>query len=388
MRFFRRIFHFSMMALPLCSLGQTKIFVSVIGAPNQYIYLKNGSKKLDSVAIVEGHQRLKFTPFITNKMTGEKLQIKLEKSTFLDLIVKNGDSISIEIDYNKCKTLGLMSKNAIIHNSPWSVEENAHQVRANEFGKLRTDIQQKIAKLLTIDSLTLKTILLKKEYDSLITQEFNYLNHKILSTDCALCAKTYAISAQVTYEMSKPYFINTANYLGLIKQSINLKYPSLMYIFERNTHLSNSNTSVISKAPFKLGERLPKVRVYNERYDAPINMNTDSSKYALIEFWASWCKPCIASVPLLKKIREKYQPNLKIISISLDKKEDIDKWLDTIEKYQLHQWKHYLLFENGIITHDLHHIPYNIIIDPKGNVVNLDVHGDQLEAFLSDLFKK
>ncbi len=54
----------------------------------------------------------------------------------------------------------------------------------------------------------------------------------------------------------------------------------------------------------------------------------------VIDFWASWCRPCIASIPELKEIVRKYEGrNVKVISVSED--QDDGPWLNAVTKYSM-----------------------------------------------------
>lgn len=62
-------------------------------------------------------------------------------------------------------------------------------------------------------------------------------------------------------------------------------------------------------------------------------ISTDEFKgsYIVIDFWATWCAPCIEEAPIFKRLAEKYkEANVKFISISLD--EDFDSWKTFITK--------------------------------------------------------
>jgi thiol-disulfide isomerase/thioredoxin len=60
----------------------------------------------------------------------------------------------------------------------------------------------------------------------------------------------------------------------------------------------------------------------------------------VIDFWASWCGPCIQSVPYMKELHDKYSAKgVRFISVSWDKKES--QWRLALDKLQM-PWQHLL----------------------------------------------
>ena len=57
------------------------------------------------------------------------------------------------------------------------------------------------------------------------------------------------------------------------------------------------------------------------------NQIIKSEKPVLVDFFATWCGPCKAEIPSLKKMEEKYhEANIVFVSISVDTKKDYEKW--------------------------------------------------------------
>lgn len=99
-------------------------------------------------------------------------------------------------------------------------------------------------------------------------------------------------------------------------------------------------------------------------------------KYVYIDLWATWCGPCRAEIPFLKKVEEKYHgKNIEFVSISIDKVEDNEKWkkfvtdknLGGVQLFADKAWESEFVMKYGVTG-----IPRFILIDPKGNIVSAD----------------
>ena len=97
-----------------------------------------------------------------------------------------------------------------------------------------------------------------------------------------------------------------------------------------------------------------------------------NNKYVLVDFWASWCGICIASMPEIKKLTEEYKSKFEVIAVSIDTK--VDAWRKAMEKHP-EPWPQYLTTKKGY--QDLFEkyqvgigVPYYIILTPDGKVLN------------------
>lgn len=97
-------------------------------------------------------------------------------------------------------------------------------------------------------------------------------------------------------------------------------------------------------------------------------------KITYIDLWASWCMPCRAEMPYLQVIVEEYAAKgLQVISLSLDKAEDWNKWISTMEKYEM-SWTNWILpdgFDSDFARElTIHGIPRYLLIDAESRIAN------------------
>lgn len=109
-----------------------------------------------------------------------------------------------------------------------------------------------------------------------------------------------------------------------------------------------------------------------------------NSKFTIIEFWASWCAPCIAEVPRLNKLYGKYKnKGLEIISISLD--DNINNWQRAIKRVDA-PWIHLsdLKGKPSALSeaYCVDVIPRSLLLDENGSIIGVNMSGQILELVL------
>lgn len=112
-------------------------------------------------------------------------------------------------------------------------------------------------------------------------------------------------------------------------------------------------------------------------------------KYTIIDFWASWCRPCRIENPNVVKVYNQYHDKgLNIISVSLDKAGQKDKWLQAIQDDKM-DWYHVsnLQFWQDPIAqqYSVRSIPATFLLDENGIIIDKNLRGAALEAKIATL---
>ncbi len=120
-----------------------------------------------------------------------------------------------------------------------------------------------------------------------------------------------------------------------------------------------------------------------------VSLSQFKGKYVLIDFWASWCRPCRLQNPSIVEAYNKFKKNnFAILGVSLDKEKD--KWLQAIRADHL-TWTNVsdLKFWNNdaAMLYNIHEIPQNILVDPDGKIIAKRLDGGQLNQKLQEIFK-
>ena len=113
-------------------------------------------------------------------------------------------------------------------------------------------------------------------------------------------------------------------------------------------------------------------------------------KVTLVDFWASWCKPCRVENPNIVEVYNKYHDQgFNIVQVSLDRPGQKERWLEAIEEDNLGDWQHVsnLMFWQDPIAaeYGVRAIPAAFLLDEQGNIVAKNLRGEELGEKVGEL---
>lgn len=122
-----------------------------------------------------------------------------------------------------------------------------------------------------------------------------------------------------------------------------------------------------------------------------VKLSDFRGQYVLVDFWASWCKPCRAENPNLLKAYNKYKgKNFTILGVSLDDEKGRRAWLGAVKQDSL-PWTQVSELKGfrakSAVLYGVSAIPTNFLVDPNGKIIGRNLRGEDLAEKLSALIK-
>ncbi|WP_219006762.1 TlpA family protein disulfide reductase [Aquimarina litoralis] len=108
---------------------------------------------------------------------------------------------------------------------------------------------------------------------------------------------------------------------------------------------------------------------------SPFKLSDLQGTYVLLDFWGSWCPPCIKESPELVALHKKHSNQLTIVTVALEK--NLKTWKKVADKYG-YTWKHQIVNQNRFVLlsdiarkYGVSEIPTKFLISPDGTLLGM-----------------
>jgi Thiol-disulfide isomerase and thioredoxins len=157
--------------------------------------------------------------------------------------------------------------------------------------------------------------------------------------------------------------------------------------FADSKRVQTLRQGLINKEETSVGHKFKDFEITYDGKTSRLSDYVGRGKYTLVDFWASWCGPCIRETRVIKELYEEYGPKgLDVLGVAVW--DEPANTLRAIEQHEL-PWPQILNGQN--IPTDLYGIagiPCIILFDPEGNIISRDKQDDELRADVAAAMSK
>ena len=140
------------------------------------------------------------------------------------------------------------------------------------------------------------------------------------------------------------------------------------------------------------GKPSPVFNNYENAKGGTTSLSDLKGKFVYVDVWATWCRPCIGEIPVLKELQNKFKgKNIEFVSISVD--ENREAWLKMIKEKELKgvQLLSDKSFDSQFVReYGITEIPVFILLDKEGKIINANAprpSDPEIEKILENLIK-
>lgn len=165
-------------------------------------------------------------------------------------------------------------------------------------------------------------------------------------------------------------------------------YDSLSADLRQSPFAKTVEQGLASMSLVEIGNKAPEFTAPTPEGDE-LALNEVLGKVTLIDFWASWCKPCRDENPNIVRVYEKYKDKgFAILGVSLDREGQKDKWLQAIEDDKLTwpQVSHLQFWQDPVAQqYGIRAIPAAFLLNEEGVIIAKNLRGPALEQKVAEL---
>ncbi len=232
--------------------------------------------------------------------------------------------------------------------------------------------------------LTFSNILTGKDTSMTIDSAAAYFD--LMDAQINLSIRNFVDSAKNNYGVA--YFIKDFMIQNAPFDTVQAAYNILTDRVKQSAPGLKLKDAVEALASVSVGGTAPDITLMTPD-NKEFSLSSLRGHYVLLDFWASWCGPCLREVPNVKAIYEKYHDKgFEIFGVSLD--ETAGPWKAAIKKNDMN-WHHVSSLKGWECPvakqYNVTGIPRMYIIDPEGKIIAQDLRGEELANFVAGLYE-
>lgn len=295
-------------------------------------------------------------------------RIRLNNQSYINLVLKKGEKPVIKADGNNLMTTYTVegsSESQKLRDFNMAYQKNAraqdslgryYQQNPNNQDVL---IQVQVAALYSID-------------------EMNKFFIDLINENPASLVSLAAVQMLETNEYSELH--------KKVNDALTEKLPNSPYT-------KNFNQQYEKIAKLSPGAEAPEISL-NDVNGNTVSLSSLRGKVVLVDFWASWCRPCRIENPNVVAAYEKFNKNgFEVFSVSLDgmqqQQNPKQDWIDAIKADNL-IWKNHVSdlkgWQSSIVpVYDVSGIPFAVLLDRDGKIIGKNLRGEELHKKLAEV---
>lgn len=256
---------------------------------------------------------------------------------------------------------------------------NIYQVYHAHYAK-QPDFEISEGFLSDLDALTFdneEDFKFSSSYKNLVTSHYNDKTEDLTEKDSTIVqdiAYLETVGAISNESIKNSLLFDSAKYGVTYTENLEDYYNIYMSVSTDEDHKKEITESYTKLKSVAKGQPSPKFINYENFNGGTSSLDDLKGKFVYVDVWATWCGPCRAEIPSLKKVEAQYHgKNIEFVSVSVDAVKDHDKWqamvadkeLGGVQLFSDNSWSS--KFVEGYLIKG---IPRFILIDPSGNIVS------------------